>query len=486
MIEICAGGTVEESEGKVLAVPVFGDRTWGPGAQVAVDAIGPGLDAHLDIQDFTGKLGQVVILSGKDGSPFASYAFVGMGDEADTETVRQASGWLARSVSMVDETSTTLHMVEIDGAARAIAEGFQLALYRFDKHRSESKPSKATKLTFVGEGAEAARVSADDAAPSVAGAILTRDLINEPANGKSPEVLAGIAADLAQEHSLRIRVYEPDEFAAERFGGLAGVAAGAHNPARMVELWYEPENPKAFIALVGKGIVFDSGGLSLKPPKYMEDMKVDMSGAAVVFGAMKAIAGAGLPVKVLGITPLTENMPGGGATRPGDVLVPRNGKSIEVLNTDAEGRLVLSDGLCLAAEQNPDMIIDIATLTGACVVALGEKIAGLWSNDQDTADQVLRAAARTGERLWQMPLPADYRKALDSDVADMKNISGSRYGGSIHAALFLQEYAGENNWVHLDIAGPATWSEEEHYQRKGGSGFGVRSLVALAEDLAGE
>lgn len=279
-------------------------------------------------------------------------------------------------------------------------------------------------------------------------------------------------------------MYEPGEFAAERFGALAGVAAGAHNPARMVELWYEPEEPKAFLVLVGKGIVFDSGGLSLKPAASMEDMKTDMSGAAVVFGAVQSIAALGLPIKVLGITPITENMPGGNATRPGDVLIPRNGTSIEVLNTDAEGRLVLADGLSLAAEQEPDLIVDIATLTGACHVALGDKIAGLWSNDQDAAQRVLKASARTGERLWQMPLPADYRKAMDSDIADIKNISGGKYGGAIYAALFLAEYVGENPWVHLDIAGPARWTEEEHYQRKGGSGFGVRTLVALAEDMS--
>ena len=213
-------------------------------------------------------------------------------------------------------------------------------------------------------------------------------------------------------------------------------------------------------------------------------MKTDMSGAAVVFGAVQSIAALGLPIKVLGITPITENMPGGNATRPGDVLIPRNGTSIEVLNTDAEGRLVLADGLSLAAEQEPDLIVDIATLTGACHVALGDKIAGLWSNDQDAAQRVLKASARTGERLWQMPLPADYRKAMDSDIADIKNISGGKYGGAIYAALFLAEYVGENPWVHLDIAGPARWTEEEHYQRKGGSGFGVRTLVALAEDMS--
>jgi leucyl aminopeptidase len=484
MVDFKAGTSLVAAEGKLLAVPVFSDRTWGPGADVAAAAIGHGLEARLDLIDFSGKLGQVAVISGPADAPFSSYAFVGLGEEADMETVRQAAGWLARSASRLDHVSTTLHLVDVDGAARAVAEGFLLALYRFDKYRSESEPAKSETLTFVGDDGDAAVEAAEAARPGVLGAMLARDLINEPANAKSPEALAGIAAGVAAEHSLRIRIYQPDEFSDERFGALAGVAAGAHNPARMVEMWYEPESPRAFLALVGKGIVFDSGGLSLKPAASMEDMKTDMSGAAAVFGTMQAIAARGLPIKVLGITPITENMPGGGATRPGDVLVSRNGVSIEVLNTDAEGRLVLADGLSLAAENEPDLIVDIATLTGACHIALGDKIAGLWSNDQEAADQVLRAAARTGERFWQMPLPADYRKAMDSDIADIKNISGGRYGGAIHAALFLQEYVGENRWVHLDIAGPARWTEEEHYFRKGGSGFAVRTLVALAEDMA--
>ena len=484
MIEFTAGAGLEGSRGAILAVPVLADLTWGPGADLAADAVGDSLDSQFDRLDFTGKLGQVALLQGAAGSGYETYAFVGLGDEADSETVRQAAGWLARAVSRVEAVATTFHQVDVEGAVGAFAEGFVLALYRFDKYLSKPQPPKTERVEFVGDGADEAVTAADSVLPGILGAMLTRDLINEPAKSKSPETLEGVARGIAADHFLRIRVYEPEEFEAERFGGLAGVAAGAHNPARMIELWYEPENPKAFLALVGKGIVFDSGGLSLKTASFMEDMKTDMSGAAVVFGAIQAIAASGLPIKVVGITPITENMPGGNATRPGDVLIPRNGTSVEVLNTDAEGRLVLADGLSLAAEQEPDMIVDIATLTGACAIALGDKIGGLWSNNEEAANHVLHASARTGERFWRMPLPADYRKALDSDIADLKNITGARYGGAIHAALFLEEYVGDNAWVHLDIAGPARWKEEEHYLRKGGSGFGVRTLLALAEDLA--
>jgi leucyl aminopeptidase len=214
----------------------------------------------------------------------------------------------------------------------------------------------------------------------------------------------------------------------------------------------------------------------------METMKTDMAGAAAVFGAMQAIAELGLPIKVLGITPLTENMPGPAALRPGDVLTARNGKTIEVLNTDAEGRLVLADGLSLAVEHHPDLVVDLATLTGACKVALGEKIAGLLGT-VDGAGQVQAAAEAAGERVWPLPLPSDYRKLIDSDVADMKN-TGPRFGGAINAALLLKEFVGDVPWAHLDIAGPARASETEHYVLKGGTGFGVRTMVALAASLS--
>jgi len=238
------------------------------------------------------------------------------------------------------------------------------------------------------------------------------------------------------------------------------------------------------VVLVGKGIVFDSGGLSLKPPAAMETMKTDMSGAAAVFGAMEAIARLALPVKVVAITPLTENMPGGAALRPGDVLRARNGKTIEVLNTDAEGRLVLADGLSLAVEEEPDLIVDIATLTGACKVALGPNIGGLLGNDDDAIAAVTAAAARSGENVWTLPLEREYAPLIESPIADVKN-TGGRFGGAITASLFLSNFVGDVPWVHLDIAGPARADKAEHYVPKGATGFGVRTMVALAEDMAG-
>jgi len=484
MIEISAGRELVDESGEALAVPVFEDLVLGPGADWIAAQLGAWLDSYLDEEDFNGKLGELVAVPTGGRLPFQTLFLVGLGAELDSERLRQAAGSLGRRASRAVDVATTLHQVDLDGAAAAVTEGFLLAQYRFDKYRSEPKPAKTERLRFIGAGAEDAAEAAIRARVVVDAVITARDLVNEPAGGKSPETMAGLAVEIGSQTGVEVTILDEEQIAAEGLGGLLGVSAGAHRPPRLVQFDYRPDGARSFLAIVGKGIVFDSGGLSLKPAQGMETMKTDMSGAAAVFGAVKAIASLGIPIRVLGITPLTENMPGGGATRPGDVLRARNGKTIEVLNTDAEGRLVLADGLSLAAEAEPDLIVDLATLTGACHIALGDKIAGAWSNHRETLDVVLGAAARVGERVWPMPLPDDYRKNIDSDVADMKN-TGPRYGGAINAALLLKEFVGEIPWVHLDIAGPARWPEDEHYQTKGGSGFGVRTLVALAEDLAG-
>lgn len=477
MIEFRAGGPSETADAIVVGV--------GEGRRF--DAVGAGLrerlpwlDAHLDDAEFTGKTGQIVTVPGGDGVPYRKVALVGLGGTVDQEQVRRAAGAAARALAKCGVIATTLHAAIADGG-EAVGSGFTLGSYTFTRHKSEKKPSTITSVVLLD-------ASADDIAAAFEGATIgsavnvARDLVNEPAMGKSPITLAERAATIARASGLGIRVLDEHEIAAERLGGLRGVSLGAANPARLVELRYEPEGAKGFLALVGKGIVFDSGGLSLKPADSMETMKTDMSGAAAVFASMQAIAALRLPVKVVGITPLTENMPGGSALRPGDVLEIRNGKTIEVLNTDAEGRLVLADGLSLAAEQRPDLIVDIATLTGAISIALGEKIAGLFGTES-AVNQVADAASAAGERVWRMPLPEDYRKNIDSDVADMKN-TGTRYGGAINAALLLKEFVGDIPWAHLDIAGPARATDAEHYIPKGGTGFGVRTFVQLARRLS--
>ena len=484
MIQISSTGLIADAEVEVVVVPVGTDREWGPGAEAVADRIGDWLTAHLDTEDFMGKAGQTAMVTTAASTQWESVLFVGLGDDPSTEDLRHAAGTVGRMVSAYVSVATTLHQVPTGGAAEAVASGFAMGQYRFDKYKSEPKPVKTEQLMLADADADTLG-QAQSGLVAASAVSLARDLVNEPPVAKSPEVLAAVAENIAADHDLRIKVYDENEIVAERFGGLAAVAAGAAKPARMVEMWYEPEGATAFLALVGKGTVFDSGGLSLKPAKMMEDMKTDMSGGAAVLGAMQAIAALGLNVRVLGVVPFTENMPGGAAQRPGDVLTARNGKTIEVLNTDAEGRLVLADGLSLAAEHEPDLIVDVATLTGSCKIALGEEIAGMFANTEAAGDQVLAAAAKSGERLWQLPLPDDYRKKIDSDVADMKN-TGPRWGGAIAAAHLLKEFVDDQPWAHIDIAGPARATSDEGYVTKGGTGYGVRTLIALAESMAAQ
>ena len=470
-------GSIDDG-GDVLVAGVARGRDFGPSGlpETFVEAI----ERFLDDGEFEGKPGQTSVVPGADLG-FSRIVLVGLGEDPDDETVRRAAGQGARTAGRADTLATTLVGV---GAPEAVVLGAFLGAYTFTRHRSEPKPGGFETLVLVGaddaelESAAAGRIVAE-------GVILARDLVNEPAGHKPPVRMAEIAAGIGDDTGVRVVVHDEEAAREAGFGGLLGVAAGATNPPRMVEFHYEPPDPRAFLAFVGKGIVFDSGGLSIKSASNMETMKTDMSGAAAVFGAVQAIARLGLPVRVLAITPLTENMPGGSATRPGDVLTPRNGKTIEVLNTDAEGRLVLADGLSLASEAEPDLVVDLATLTGACKVALGGKIAGLFGTG-DGPDRLRAAAEAAGERVWELPLPDDYRSLIDSDVADMKN-TGGRYGGAITAALLLKEFVAEGlSWAHLDIAGPARASEAEHYVTKGGTGFGVRTLVELARQAAGD
>ena len=265
---------------------------------------------------------------------------------------------------------------------------------------------------------------------------------------------------------------------------MLGVAAGSDRPPVLIVLQYNPDGAAKHLGLVGKGITFDSGGLSLKTPTFMEEMKDDMSGAGVVAAASIAIAGSGIPIQLTTVIPITDNAIGGSATRPGDVLHPVDGPTVEVLNTDAEGRLILADGLGVVRRFDPDVIVDVATLTGASKVALGDKIAAVFGSDRDVAADILKAAARAGEHFWELPLFNQYRKSLDSSIADIKNITGSRYGGAIAAALFLNEYSGDGDWAHLDIAGPARWRETAGEHVKGGSGVGVRTLLEFATALS--
>jgi leucyl aminopeptidase len=480
MVDVRTGPAVAEGTGDLLVVPVMTDLAWGPGADWAAERLGDWLEPHLAGREFTGKANQVAVVPSAGALPYGSVAFVGLGDEVDAEALRRAAANAAKAAGAYQTVVTTLHQVDTPRATDLVTFGFLLGRYRFDRYLSEPKPSTLETLVLAGatETGERGAVIAEAVARA-------RDLVNEPAGYKSPARLATWASDELGAVGAEVEVWDEKRIAAEGLGGLMGVAAGSHQPPRLVQARYRPDGAQVKLAFVGKGIVFDSGGLSIKPAAGMETMKTDMSGAAAVLNAVWAIARLGLPVEVLAITPLTENMPGGGAIKPGDVFTARNGKTVEVLNTDAEGRLVLADGLSLAVEADPALIVDVATLTGACMVALGKGVAGLFASDDDVAARVEAAAKDAGESVWRLPMETSYRQKLESEVADIKNI-GDRFGGAITAALFLKEFAGDAPWAHLDIAGPARAESAEHYLTKGGTGFAVRTLVALAEGASSE
>src|SRR5438067_4644727 len=412
---------------------------------------------------------------------------VGLGDKktVSADRLRRAAAAVVRRSPKAKTVATTLLDAVPSGgdraaAAQALAEGAVLGAYKFLRYKQQSDAPALERLIVLGKKDAAVRPALDRGV-AVAGAVAwARDLVNEPAGAMTPRQLAAEARRAAEQGGLDIEVLDEVEIANQGLGGLLGVSLGSDQPPRLVKLTYTPKGKATgTVALVGKGITFDSGGLSLKTADGMETMKTDMSGAAAVIGAMSVLRAAGVQARVIGFVPTTENMPGGRAIKPGDVLKIRNGKTVEVLNTDAEGRLILADGLSLAVEEAPDAIIDLATLTGACVVALGMKMAGLMGNDEGWIGQVRGAADRAGESVWPLPLPEEYRKDLDSEIADLKNITGNRGGGALTAGLFLSEFAGEVPWAHLDIAGPARASGDDGYIAKGGTGFGVRTLVEV-------
>lgn len=379
--------------------------------------------------------------------------------------------------------------------AQAVSEGAILGAYRFALHKSEPQDQTVGALIVGGVGIDAGALSDGVVRGTrIAAAVCdARDLVNEPPSTMNPSRLAEAATELFRESAhTSFEVWDLDRIEAEKLGGLMGVARGSAETPRLIRAVYEPPDPLEIeghvphVVLVGKGITFDSGGLSLKSADGMVTMKTDMSGAATVISTLSACGDLGVRVRVTAIAPVTENMPGGRATKPGDVLTIRDGQTIEVLNTDAEGRLILADGLSLARELEPDAIIDLATLTGAVVVALGNSIAGVFGNDAGLADRVLAAAARAGEAVWPLPLTDGYRSQIDSDVADMKNMGKPGQAGAITAALLLSRFVGETPWVHIDMAGPARSDENDGALTKGGTGFGVRTLVELLDSFGSE
>ena len=470
----------------LLAVGVAKGGELGPDAAVVDAALDGGLAEFLAEAGFEGRLGETLAVptAGKLRAKAAVLVGIGDPDELTLDGVRRIGAAIAKRASKVTSVATTVldaaPALDPVDAAQALAEGMVLGAYQFLEYQPKATPTKLAKVVVVGPGG--ARVKAALARGAVIADAVSwaRDMINLPSKEKPPAEFAAEARKLLRGTGVTVTVMDVPQLKALKLGGVLGVGQGSDQGPRFLKLTYTPAGARGKpLAFVGKGVVFDSGGLSLKTGAGMETMKCDMSGGAAVVAAMSALKALGVKQRVYGYVPLVENMPSGHAIRPGDVLRIRNGKTVEVLNTDAEGRLILADALSLASEDKPAAVIDLATLTGACVVALGEKIAGVMGNDDAWIEQVRGAADRVGERVWPLPLPADYRKGIESPIADIKNV-GPREGGAITAGLFLQEFVDNVPWVHLDIAGPAFLSGEDGYLPKGGTGFGVRTLLELA------
>ncbi|MFE5817922.1 leucyl aminopeptidase [Streptomyces sp. NPDC056479] len=490
-----AKGAVSKSGGLVVA----------PGAEAVDKAYDGKLAGVLETLGASGAEGEVTKLPAPAGFKTPLVVAVGLGaapedtkDGAwDGEALRKAAGVAARALSGSKKAAFALPLGD-SGDIGAVAEGVLLGAYSFDVYKDNGKDAQSGrgaqgKKNGKAPLAEAAllgtkpRDKEHKAAIERATAVSeelnrARDLINTPPNDLNPESFAAIATAAGKEHGIKVQVLDEKALTKGGYGGILGVGSGSAAGPRLVKLTYTHSKADKHLALVGKGITYDSGGISLKPAGHNETMKCDMSGAAAVFAAVVAAARLGLQVNITGWLALAENMPSGSAVRPGDVLHMLSGKTVEVLNTDAEGRLVLADALWAASQEKPDAIVDVATLTGAMVLALGNRTFGVMANDDAFRSAVVEAAEEVGEASWPMPLPEHLRKGMDSPTADIANM-GERMGGGLVAGLFLREFVGEGiTWAHLDIAGPAfNESGAFGYTPKGGTGSAVRTLVRLAE-----
>jgi leucyl aminopeptidase len=486
-----------KSTSEVIAVPVttedVKDKKERSAALSSLDAALDGLVLRVAAEEkFEGKAEQTLSIHTHGDIPARRIVLIGLGPKAklDPESVRQGAGRAARSAQAFRAKTIAFALPAARDLApfiKAATEGFILGAYRFTRYKT------AERLESY-EGPESAQLLVPSSAEKDPhyGAMVSlgtevgeatnwaRDLVNEPAIVMTPSRLAEAAADLANQSGLKCSVTGRKEIEKLKMGLFLGVAIGSDQEPKLVHMVYEPASAKGKkekpLALVGKAITFDSGGLSLKTTDGMLDMKTDMAGSASVFGAMRVIAQLKPPFPVHAFVGACENMPGSRAYRPSDVLVSRSGKTVEVTNTDAEGRLVLGDMLTLAKEYKPFAIIDLATLTGACMVALGRYIAGVFGDDEATVSGILQAARAAGEEMWRLPISDLQRDNLKSEIADMKN-TGERWGGAINASLFLKEFVGDTPWVHLDIAGPSISPKERGYFGKGATGCGVRTLV---------
>lgn len=445
------------------------------------------MSRRMRIEKFRGATGQKLLLQthGKMNSSHILILGIGGAKKFTLEVLREGGGKVnriaqdthARSVGLVIG-DISFNSYSISECVQSVVEGMILSSYEFTLYKKrDAKKSQILNLVIHGlQGSQNSSIQKGMRRAQVLsrGVALARDLVNAPANDCTPFDLAHHARSIK---GVRTKIYQLPQIKKMKMGAFLGVAQGSVVPPAFIEMHYRPSGKaKSRVGIIGKGVTFDSGGLSLKPPKFMEKMKNDMAGAAAVIGLMSVIAQLKPKVEVWGLVAATENMPGGKAQRPGDVVRAMNGKTIEVLNTDAEGRLTLADALCYAAKKKPDYLIDLATLTGACLVALGEKITGMMGNNQELVKKLTESSIKTGEKIWELPLGEEYKDELKSPIADYKNIGGG-YAGAIVAGLFLQEFVDGHPWVHLDIAGPSWTDKPGSYEVRGGTGVMVRTLA---------
>ncbi|TDE33370.1 leucyl aminopeptidase family protein [Actinomadura sp. 6K520] len=476
-----AGGTVSQTaldlDAEVVAVPV-GKGPVAPVTEVA-ESLPFTLDELLALHDAKGEPGEIVSAQVRLGDRVRELLLYGVGDAAPAD-LRKAGAALARRGKGRTALAAAAPAGVSAAALAAFAEGALLACYEFKIGKPPAKRAVGTVAVVTGAGPAAAAPAIELGTARAQATALARDLANTPSREKDPSWLAGEAERVAADTGLTVRVRGEKELVDAGFGGLVAVGGGSSRPPRLIEMSYVPDgDAERHVVLVGKGITFDSGGLSLKPNEGMKAMKTDMAGGAVVIAVLSALRGLGVRARVTGLIAAAENMPSGSSMRPGDVITHYGGKTSEVLNTDAEGRLVLADALAYAdAALDPDVIVDVATLTGAAKVALGLRHAALFSTDDELAAALTSAGTAAGDPVWRLPLVDDYRAAIDSDVADINNIGRGGYGGgSITAALFLREFAGERPWAHLDIAGPGRATSDDAEITRGATGFGTRLLL---------
>ena len=469
----------------VLVLPLLRGATDAPPVVPGEDPLSTALTAAVSAWSPSASRGDVHRLPSPEGTAAGSVLLVGLGVEdladAAEQDLRLAFGAAARTLA----GTATAAIAVPGGTAEQLAaalEGAALGAYAFVAHKSAAAGAKGAleAVTVIGDLSPAAVERAEILAESV-GAV--RDLVNTPPNLLFPAAFADRVHELAADLPLTVTVLDEQELAAGGYGGIVGVGQGSARPPRLVRVEYAPAGASGSVALVGKGLTLDTGGISLKPPAGMEETTSDMAGPPTVRGATLAAARLGLPLKVTTLLAIAENMPGGGAQRPGDVVTMRNGRTVEVLNTDAEGRMVMADALVDAAADGPDLVMDVATLTGAAVVALGQRTAAVMGTES-ARDEVMAAATAAGEPFWPLPFPEELRAALDGQVADLRNMGAGRWGGALTAGVFLQEFVGETPWAHLDIAGPAFADAPLGYMGKGATGMSVRTVLQVLEQRA--